>query len=76
MYDLKLSFRMCNQNFDTYVFNLKFERSKFDYYVYFKYDNDYFLVISLYVDDVRKMVSRPCIYIRLPLIVSLHLRKN
>lgn len=43
---------MCYQNFDSFVLGLGFLTSKSNYYVYFKQDGGYFLIISLYVDDM------------------------
>ena len=43
---------MWYQKFDTYVLSLGFVRSKSNHCIYFKFDGDGFLVISLYVDDM------------------------
>ena len=43
---------MWYQKLDTFVLSLGFVRSKFDHCIYYQFDGDYFLVISLYVDDM------------------------
>ena len=43
---------MWYQKLDTYVLRLEFVQSKFDHYIYFKFDGDHFLIITLYVDEM------------------------
>jgi hypothetical protein len=52
LYGLNQSPRMWYQNFDTYILNLGFVRSKVDHCIYSKEEGGCFIYVSLYFDDM------------------------
>jgi hypothetical protein len=52
LYDLQDSLRMWYPNFDVYILSLGFVRFKVDHCVYSKEEGEYFIYVSLYVDDM------------------------
>ena len=52
LYGLKQSPRMWYQKFDTFIWGLRFTRSKADHCVYFKLIGDRVIYLVLYVDDM------------------------
>ena len=38
--------------FDAFVLSIEFVRSKSNHCVYFRVENDYLLIVALYVDDM------------------------
>ena len=55
LYGLKQSPRQWYKKFDSFMVSQGYTRSEYDHCLYFKWLNDIFIILVLYVDDMLKL---------------------